>query len=324
MMARRTFGSNLHYNGMPIWSWVGLFVVALAAVGAIEYFELERMAAGAEVPFNLHLSGYANLFLVGAALLYVGHTWSGSLMVGRLASSVAAVGAAGALIALAVRWFETYYLQRPGHASVDGLYETVALFNALTVVIYLVIERVYRNRSAGTFVMAIVCAAVVFQAWLDGEADGGALRSYWIHAHVLGNIVGYAAFAVAASMAIAFLIHDSAPNWRVHFGLEPVASIDLRRLDQLMNQAVILGFGAFSIATALGVMRAWQESSWAWDSKETWALAVWLAYASYFWLRHLRDWHGMRMAWWAIVCFGVALLCLLGAASHSFVGIGAV
>lgn len=331
-MAHRLFSRSLRYNGVPLSIWLGALVVALAVLFGIEYFETSDLAqhAPANGPFVFRLGGYANLLLVGSALLYIIHSWFGSSAAGRWATSFATVGAAAALIALAVRWFETYYLQRPAHLPLGTQHDIIALFNAFTVVIYLIMERIYRNRSAGAFVMMIVLAAVLFQAWLSGhelaaagQADG-ALRTYWMHAHVLGIFAGYGAFAAAAAMAIAYLIHGLTPIQRIRFGLAPFAATALQPLERLMHHAILFGFISFSMATALGALwafHAWGRF-WAWEIKETWAFAVWLAYATLLWLRHIHGWSGKRMAWWAIGAFVLALLCLLaahllGAATYS-------
>lgn len=322
LMVRRTSNSVTRFNGIAPSVWLGFFGVALVALAFIEYFETDRLLAGEvdAIPFILHLAGYANLLLVGSALLYVATTWFDSELTGRLASSLATVGAAAALVALAVRWVETYYLHRPGHHPLDGQFEILALFNAITVVAYLIMERVYRSRSAGAFVMLIVLAAVLFQAWLaahDLSKVGHAvevIRTYWMLAHVLSNFIGYAAFTAAAAMAVASLIRRAAGQ-RVAAGRQPNAAAGIQDLDRLMYYAVMLGFLAFTIGTILGAVWALQVWGryWAWEIKEIWALAVWLPYASFLWLRHVHKWTGRRMEWWVIASFGIAVLCLIAA-----------
>ena len=106
--------------------------------------------------------------------------------------------------------------------------------------------------------------------------------------------------------------------WMVYFGISAliVAAILFGRkriaerlpsfevLDDVMYKSIAVGFAFFTIATVLGALwaaEAW-GGYWSWDPKETWALIVWLNYAS--WL-HMRLMKGCAAPcrpggrWWA-------------------------
>jgi cytochrome c-type biogenesis protein CcsB len=307
---------------IPAWlGWAGLAFASVAIPLLAGYFDTKAPAVNVQFEqlFVFQLLGYANLLLIASTVLYVGHLWFTSETVGRWASGLAAAGALASLLALSTRWLEAYYLQQPGHFSLNSMYETVALFSTITVVIYLVMERVYRTRSAGAFVMLIVFSAVLFQVWLaaNDQAIPGSrvriLKSYWMYAHVLGNFIGYGAFAVAAAMGAAYLIRTcdvSATGGFSSFVVLP----EPERLDRLMHNAILLGFPVFTLATILGSVWAYQSWGryWAWDPKETWALLVWVTYASYFLIRYVGRWCGRRMAWWIIAGFALTAFCFLG------------
>jgi cytochrome c-type biogenesis protein CcsB len=274
----------------------------------------------AQVSIARQMIGYANLLLIGSTILYVSHLWFTAKAVGRWASALATLGAIGCVIALSTHWIETYYLQRAGHLPADSMVEMMALFSAVTVVIYLVMERVYRTRSAGAFVMPIVVGAVIFEIWLDADnrvftgTDLPVLTSYWMQAHILGNFIGYGSFAVAAAAGVMHLIRDHAEKHVRSRSFALKSLPEMFRIDRLMHQAILLGFPVFTLATVLGSLWArevWGRY-WAWDPKETWALLVWLTYASYFYFRYVNKWSGNRMAWWAIVGFGVTAFCFVG------------
>ncbi|RZI42013.1 c-type cytochrome biogenesis protein CcsB [Herbaspirillum sp. HC18] len=316
-MGRQSLISSGQFRSVPSWwYWVVLFVACAGMLTLVEYFETPAMTGGAQFEdlFAFKLLGYGNLLLVGAAVLYVGHLWSASEVVGRCASGIAGFGAMASLLALTARWVETYLLQRPGHFAFSSLHEMVALFTTLTVIIYLVMERAYRTRSAGAFVMMIVFGAVMFQIWLAANEDAlpgshiRVLRSYWMHAHVLGSFIGYGAFAVAAAMGAAYLV-------RTREGRGGLRSLPApERIDGLMHNAIMLGFPVFTLATILGAIWAYQAWGryWAWDPKETWALLVCLIYASYFYFHYVNRWSGRRMAWWSIAGFATTVFCFLG------------
>ncbi len=146
--------------------WVVLFIIGLGLVGAMVYLETKNLTAA--VPLeqlrSYKLISYANILLIGSTILYIAHLWVTSPAVGLWATGLATVGALGLVVGLVALGTETYFLQRTGHAPLTGLYQVMLLFSAMTVVIYLVMERIYRTRSAGAFVMPIVVAAVLFGA----------------------------------------------------------------------------------------------------------------------------------------------------------------
>jgi cytochrome c-type biogenesis protein CcsB len=302
--------------------WIGLAIVVLGLIVIMEYLETKTLRAGLpfEQLFSYQLVSYANLLLIGSTILYVSHLRFTSEKVGRWASGIATVGAVCLTLGMLVRWIETYYLHRTSQASIAGLYEIMSLFSAVTVVIYLVMEKVYRTRSAGAFVMPIVVSAVLFEIWLVSNDQAAPdyrmplVKSYWIHAHVLTNFIGYGAFAVAAFMGIVYLVRHRAERHGLTEGFTMRSLPDLQSIDRLMHQAILLGFPLFTFATILGAISAYKVWGrfWAWDPKETWALIVWLTYAIYFYLRYVNHWRGVRAAWWLIIGFAITVFCFFG------------
>lgn len=323
-MDRQTLDRTGRYLLLPAWTlWLAILLASMAGMLTVEYYETPALehAAQFEDIFVYKLLGYGNLMLIASTVLYVVHLWFTAESVGRWASLLARFGALASTLALSTRWIEVSFLQRPGHFLFSELYETVALFTTVTVIVYLVMERVYRTRSAGAFVMLIVFAAVLYQVWLathDPVIPGNRIRvlkTYWMHAHVLGNFVGYGAFAVAAAMGVAYLLRTSGPAESGLPGLAFLKTLEPERIGRLMHHSIMLGFPVFTLATVLGAVWAYQAWGryWAWDPKETWALLVWLTYATYFLFRYLRHWCWRRMAWWSIVGFAMTGFCFLGA-----------
>lgn len=150
------------------WNWACLILTGIILTGLVEYLETERLTAAIrfEQLFVFHLAASANLLLAISTLLYVAHLWFATETVGRWASGLATFGALASMLAVVTRWLETYFLQRPGHIPLSSMYELITFFSTLTVLIYLAMERVYRSRTAGAFVMPIVLFSVLFQAWL--------------------------------------------------------------------------------------------------------------------------------------------------------------
>lgn len=306
----------------PLAYWSSLLFITLGIAGMAIFFEADKLTQG--MPFEQLLSykliSYANLLLAGSSLLYLAHLWFTAEAVGKWATGLATAGAIGVSAALLARWFETYHVLQEGHAPISNLYEVMALFSAITVVTYLAMESVYRSRSAGAFVMPIVLGAVLFEIWLaaNGQANPSnlmpALKSYWMHAHVLANFIGYGAFAVAAGAGVMYLLRARAEKSGRPDAFALRALPGLRQIDDLIFKSIAVGFPVFTLATILGAAWAYDAwgGYWSWDPKETWSLIVWLVYATYFHLRYVKGWEGARMAWWAILGFGVTLFCFLG------------
>ena len=116
--------------------------------------------------------------------------------------------------------------------------------------------------------------------------------------------------------------------WMVYFGISAliVAAILWGRkriaerlpsfevLDDVMYKSIAVGFAFFTIATVLGALwaaEAW-GGYWSWDPKETWALIVWLNYASWLHMRLMKGLRGAISAWWALVGLVVTTFAFLG------------
>ncbi|KKW68656.1 cytochrome C assembly protein [Lampropedia cohaerens] len=122
---------------------------------------------------------------------------------------------------------------------------------------------------------------------------------------------------------------DAAPSfWMLYFGVAALlvsTVVALRRplaarlpdfdvLDDLMYKAIAVGFAFFTIATVLGAFwaaEAW-GGYWSWDPKETWALIVWLNYATWLHMRLVKGLRGAWLAWWALLGLAVTSFAFLG------------
>jgi len=261
-----------------------------------------------------------NIVFLSSALLYITYLFAPASIVGNLATATAWIGVYAGGSALLLRWYESYLLSMEiGHAPVSNLYEVFILLFCITTVIYLFLERRYRAKAMGAFVMALVSVGVFFGIWLSarGHADikplVPALQSYWMKIHVPMNFVGYGAFAVACGAGMAYLVRDHLEKKGGNARLLAIFP-SLDQLDQLAYKAVAIGFPAFTLATILGA--AWASEAWggywSWDPKETWALIVLLTYGAYLHVRVSHGWKGRALAWWTVSGFLVTIFCFVG------------
>ena len=162
------------------------------------------------------------LFFMSTAFYWVGMFKRAGDTFELLGSRMAWVAVTLALIGTMVRWYESHQIGPDiGHIPVSNLYEVFVLFCWMTTAFYLYYEDQYRTRRMGAFAMLVVSAAVGFLLWytLVREAHAiqplvPALKSWWMKLHVPANFIGYGTFAIAAMLAFAYLIKQSASESR--------------------------------------------------------------------------------------------------------------
>ena len=150
--------------------------------------------------------------------------------------------------------------------------------------------RWYRLTPIWLFGIALCFVPLAFRQRGVGEAGG----SYWL---------GY---AVIAALVIGGIL----------LGRKRIAERlpSLEVLDDVMYKSIALGFAFFTIATVLGALwaaDAW-GGYWSWDPKETWALIVWLNYASWLHMRLMKGLRGAVAAWWALAGLAVTTFAFIG------------
>lgn len=162
------------------------------------------------------------LFFIATAFYWLGMLTAAGDQFEKLGSRLTWVAVTLALVGSLVRWFESYLMGADvGHIPVSNLYEVFVLFSWLTAVYYLYYEDSYQTRRMGAFVMLVVSAAVGFLLWYTVVREAHqiqplvpALQSWWMKLHVPANFIGYGTFALAAMLAFAYLIKDSAGETR--------------------------------------------------------------------------------------------------------------
>jgi len=230
-------------------------------------------------------------------------------------------GPAGTVITLAAftahtgailwRWLESHQLGF-GHAPFTNLYESLIFFAWVIAAVYLVMEKAYRNRTIGAFVMPLAFLSLAYAGLQPKEIQPllPALKSNWLIAHVITCFLGYAGFAVSAGLAVILLLpHDWKAAGKVG-QLFPSAEV----LDSLVYQNIAFGFillTAGIITGAVWAQVAW-GAYWSWDPKETWSLITWFIYAATLHARMVRGWAGRRLAVMSLIGFGCVLFTYFG------------
>ncbi|MBW1834112.1 MAG: c-type cytochrome biogenesis protein CcsB, partial [Deltaproteobacteria bacterium] len=250
-----------------------------------------------------------------AAILYIAAWIFKKKLPGLLATWTALLGAMGNAAGIIMRWVESYKLGI-GHAPFSNMYESLVFFSCTIAVIYLVIERTYKNRILGVFAMPLVFLSIAYASLSPNVNDRiqpliPALKSNWLIAHVMTCFFGYAAFAIAFGISLMYLLACGDKKGKgyllSHF---PKPAF----LDNLTHQMVTFGFLFLSIGIITGAVwanSAW-GSYWSWDPKETWSLITWFVYATLLHARLMRGWHGKRIAYVSIIGFMAVLFTYFG------------
>ena len=231
---------------------------------------------------------------------------------GKLALWTAVLGLAGNTAGIILRWIESYQMGI-GHAPLSNLYESLVFFSWTILIIYLFVERKYKNRTIGAFVTPLAFFAMAYASLHNNSIQPliPALKSNWLIAHVITCFIGYAAFAIALGTSCMYLIKKRDTEGK---------SLLLKRfpepntIDELTYQMIMLGFLFLSIGIITGAV--WANSAWGrywgWDPKETWSLITWFIYATVLHAKMMRGWHGKRIAYLSIAGFAAVLFTYFG------------
>jgi cytochrome c-type biogenesis protein CcsB len=224
--------------------------------------------------------------------------------------------------ALGMRWYESYQiLGADGRAPLTNLYESVVFFTWSIVLIYLLLDLKYKQRTVGAFTMPFALFGQIgAQMWLNDSIDPlvPALQSNWLTYHVITCFLGYAAFALACGVSIMYLMKIGAEEKFEGDKNEMPGLLGFfpptRVLDDINYRAIMIGFPLLTLGIITGA--AWANYAWgtywSWDPKETWSLIVWFIYAAFIHARFTRGWVGRRAAWLSIFGFAATLFCYLG------------
>ncbi|MEJ2639913.1 MAG: c-type cytochrome biogenesis protein CcsB [Desulfosarcinaceae bacterium] len=234
---------------------------------------------------------------------------------GKFGTGLALAAVLGNLAGILLRWRESYTLGI-GHAPLTNLYESLMFFSLTIGLLYLYLERRYKNRVIGAFAMPLAFLAMAYAGLSPGISDRiqpliPALKSNWLIAHVIACFIGYAAFGIAFGVSIMYFLRQR-NGGKASGRLQRLPSDKV--LDELTHQLVMFGFLWLSAGIITGAV--WANSAWGrywgWDPKETWSFITWLIYAALLHFRLMRGWRGKRIAVLSVVGFLAVLFSYFG------------
>lgn len=245
----------------------------------------------------------AYALLWAATLAYLAHAKTGKCWVGWAATGATVLSWGLLTAGLVGRSLAA------GHWPLTNRYEFALCFAWAIVIIYLLLEASWRQRRAGTAVLAIALLVATYAVLRPADERAiapllPALRSAWLQVHVLTTLLGYGAFGVAAGLGLMLLTRRASSDGD---GLDP-------GIERAMERAVSLGFSWLTLGILTGAI--WAQNAWGrywgWDPKESWALVTWLWYLLILHLRPLPRWRGRRLTGLVVAGFGVVLFTFVG------------
>jgi ABC-type transport system involved in cytochrome c biogenesis permease subunit len=224
---------------------------------------------------------------------------------GRAGKIIAMTGLVFHTIGIAMRWAESYHAGI-GHAPLSNFYESLVFFSWSVCMLYLIYARKETKGLMGVFVMPaafLLMAYASFSPGVDSRIQPliPALKSNWLIIHVVTCFLGYAAFFLASSFGVVFLMSKGTGEIK-------------DSLANMLEKTLKAGFILFTFGIVTGSVWAhfaWGRY-WGWDPKETWALITWFIYAAAI---HVRIQDGT-------VSRRVAIMMILGLVSVLFTYFG--
>ncbi len=256
-----------------------------------------------------------NLFYISfvcytvAMLFYFFTFWKRTgptVLVGR---TILMIGFAFQVAGLVIRSINARFM------PVTNMYESLNFFSCAIVLAYFIVERRFKNRSLGVFILPVVFLLMAFTSLPTTHKEImpliPALQSQWLVWHVILSFVGEAAFVVAFGSSIMYLLRVRSNDGSFISRTFP----SLSTLDTLSYRAIAIGFPIFTIGAlifgAIWAKYAWGDY-WTWDPKETWALITWIIYALYLHARIVHGWKEKGAAWISIIGFLATMFTLFG------------
>jgi cytochrome c-type biogenesis protein CcsB len=266
------------------------------------------------------------LYVLGAAVFLA--YWFFRNRATVIAGAALALGGLGCQLAsLGVRWVYS------GHVPWNDLYGSLSVVAVCSVTLFLIFGARFGIWYAGPIVLAVTDALLAYgQGWNKGlEPLVPSLKNnYWIYYHVPVVLAAYASFLIGFSTSILYLLKKKDEERAMLIAGRSVgAAIAVRRpvwlswldsvpsstaLEVVTYRVIAIGEILLTIGIILGSL--WAHDAWGhyWqnDPKELAALTCWIWYAAYLHLHTRPSFRGPRLAWMAIVGFGVVLFCYFG------------
>jgi len=186
-----------------------------------------------------------------------------------------------------------------GHLPLDNFYESSSLCALLMAILFLFVYWRYQFSSLSVFIFPLVFLMTEIGALETPVAawPNQSIRQAWLLMHVLMILLGFASLVLSALASVFYLIQEKhlkrKTKARFFDRLPPLAT-----LDNLITNAMGLGFVFMTLGTITAISWAYVESGTKWigDPRIDIALFTWFFYLVMVFLRNNAGWRGRKAA----------------------------
>ena len=257
--------------------------------------------------FALTVALYVAAWAAQAAFLV-----RGSESVGRAGAMLLAPAALAHVAFLAVSVAD-------GGARLGDIHQVLAFGSLLLVLAFLATAYAYRSRLPrvsvlGAFITPIALLFILLAAFHRGVGTvPDDVRSYVLPIHIIVNVLGETAFALAFAVAIAYVLQERQLKRKKLTGLfQRLPPLDV--LDMLGFRLVSVGFPLLSIGVVSGALWAVRLDPGAppITIAQAFGILAWLMFGGLLLLRVAAGWRGRRAAIGTMLGFLCTCLLLVG------------
>lgn len=191
-----------------------------------------------------------------------------------------------------------------GQLPLRSLHEALSTMVWVVVAFYLWMERRYRMRVLGAFVLPVAGLLGLLAASMPGSMAFRPSGAGWIWVHAMFQILGFAAFVFNFSAGLMYLLQErQLKSKRPGPFSHRLPSLEI--LDRVSFQALVIGFPFLTLGLILGTISAgiiW-GSYWRWEPVQVISFATWSLYAGTLYVRLVQGWRGRKAAYFAIAGF---------------------
>lgn len=196
-----------------------------------------------------------------------------------------------------------------------GLREGFALLAWALALLFILMEWTYGVSSLGAFVAPVIffsaAAASIFHP--GSQEVVREQWNLWLNLHIVLVFLGHAAFALAATLGVMYLVQEK------HLKEKRFTTLFFRlgavgELDTMLYRTIAMGFPLLTLGMLSGAVysRIAHGVFWSFHPKELWSLVAWTLYAVLLYGHRAYGWHGRKAAFFAIAGFIAYLLAYLG------------
>jgi ABC-type uncharacterized transport system permease subunit len=240
--------------------------------------------------------------------LFLLHLVRGHRRVGQAANGVLAGSAALHLAYVAAEWTQL------GEAPIQDIRGSLAVISLLVVVAFLLASLRYRITVLGAFITPVTLLLLLGVGVARGVAHvPHEVRSVLLPVHIALNVLGIVAFALAFSVAVAYVIQERQLRRKQLGGLfQRLPPLDV--LDSLAFRLIIIGFPLLTLGVVTGTVWAVRidEGAPVLTAAQGMGLITWLVFGGVLLLRMAAGWRGRRAAIGTIMGFTCAVAVLVG------------